>query len=66
MQFKFLGTSTRYVFFGTPRGYVEPGDVIDVDDSAVENYVCQTELWAAVQAAPPTVPSPTPSPPTQE
>ena len=67
MQFRFLGTDARYVFFGTPRGWIEPGDVIEVDDNAVENYACQTELWESVSGSPASVPAPTsPNPPIEE
>lgn len=59
-QYKFLGDDARYVAFGTARGWVEPGDVIDVDDDAVENYACQAELWEPA-AKPAVAPAPAPS-----
>lgn len=63
MQFKLLGTDTRYVYFGTARQWVEPGDVVDVDESAAANYACQNELWEPVLGLPATTgPAPT-SPP---
>lgn len=63
-QFRLLGTDTRYVYLGTGRQWVEPGDVVDVDDSVVESYACQTELWEPVPGFPAsTGPVPTSSPP---
>jgi len=51
-KFRNISSDARYVLFGTPSRLVQPDDVIDVADDAVENYETQTEIWQVVSDSP--------------